>query len=272
MKTKKQKRKKHTREELIHKKLMSPYHLAAVIDDENNQIRFYSKDMLLKRIKKDSPKVSRSFDRICHNEIHEISDLFSRISFLASNGYYIAEKVKDDMRITSSQLIINALSTIQAALETLRLGYILQPGILLRSVIETISTVAYFIIVPEGFSIYSDGKLDANKTIKYGKQVVPDLGSFHGILSNHYVHINEIHTQLSGLTEFNEMTDDLKINLGLIKATIWSLFVATEFAFCSYFSGINYWRIISENEIMYQESEDAKKWKSDFFKIIEGLV
>ncbi len=241
--------------------------LRAVIDNKSKQIRVYSNDMLIKRIHRDSGKIAKSFDKLCNEELIEISELFSRSAYMVGDGLVRAVHDDNEIKITSSKLLMNALITIQASVELLRKGYILQPGMLLRSTVEAVSTVAYFLIEEDGYIKYKDGKLNVNKTIKYGKQVIPPLGYIQGFLSNKFVHIDNLHSENNTVTEYNEMIEPLRINLGLIKASTWLVYVVSELTFYDYFNEHIFWSKIAENGYKFEITPKEKIWMNNFFKI-----
>ncbi|NOU62867.1 hypothetical protein GC096_02240 [Paenibacillus sp. LMG 31461] len=245
--------------------------LGAVVDNINNQIRVYSNDMLQKRIQRDSFVIGKSFDKLCGDELVQMGELFSKTTYLISNGFFRASHDEDRVKETCSKLLMNAISTIQASVELLRIGYTLQPCMLLRSAIETISTIAYFMMESNGYQVYLDGKLDVNKTIKYGKQLIPNLGQLQGLLSNHFVHISSLHSDLNGITKHTEITPPLTINLNMIKICIWCLFVTSELAFYDYFDTHKYWTKISDNEYKFEHNEEDREWISQFFKDEDSL-
>ncbi|WIV20240.1 hypothetical protein QPK24_05955 [Paenibacillus polygoni] len=266
MKRKKRKKQKIKEIRFLDGRIHEGNFLGAVVDNVNNQIRVYSNDMLQKRIQRDSNTIGKSFDKLCSDELVQMGELFSKANYLISNAFFRANHKEDEMKVTSSKLLMNAASTIQAAVELLRIGYTLQPCMLLRSVIETISTVAYFMMEPGGHQVYLDGKLDVNKTIKYGKQLIPNLGQLQGILSNHFVHISSLHSDLNGITKHIEITPPLRINLNMIKVCTWCLFVTSEVTFYDYFDDHKYWIKVAEGQYKFIQSDDDKKWMSEFFK------
>ncbi|WP_431087671.1 hypothetical protein [Paenibacillus sp. 8b26] len=264
MKRKKKKKVKDTK--FLEGRIHEGNFLGAVIDNANNQIRVYSNDMLQKRIQRDSYRIGKSFDKLCNDELSQMGELFSKATYLISNGFFRANQKEDEMKVTCSKLLMNASSTIQASVELLRTGYTLQPCMLLRSVIETISTIAYFLMESDAHQVYLDDKLDVNKTIKYGKQLIPNLGYLQGVLSNHFVHISSLHSDLHGITKHTEITQPLKINLNMIKVCIWCLFVTSEVTFYDYFDDHIYWTKISDYEYKFEQSDEEKKWMREFIK------
>lgn len=265
MKKRKTKKNKKKNKNFLDGRIQEDNFLGAVLDNVNKQIRVYSKDMLQKRIQRESKKIGRSFDKLCGDELTEMSELFSKANFLISNGFFCAAQKENEVKVTCGKLMLNASKTIQAAVELLRIGYTLQPCMLLRSVIETISTIAYFLMEPDGHNIYIEGKLDVNKTIKYGKKLIPNLGQLQGLLSNHFVHISSLHSELNGITH-NEITQQLRVNLNMIKVCIWCLYVTSEVTYYDYFDEHMYWGKISENEYRFKQNEEAKRWMNDYLK------
>lgn len=240
--------------------------LRATIDPENKQIRVYTNDMLIKRLHRESNKIAKSFDNFCKVDLVEISRLFSEAVYLIGNGNkrYVGQNY--ETKISCGKLLINAMNTIQASVELLRSGYILQPGMLLRSVIETVSTISYFMIEPEGYKKYVEGKLDVNKTIKYGKQVIPPLGNIHSFLSNNFVHISSLHGDFNIVTEYKEMTEPLSINLSMIKTAIWLIFIISELVYYDYVDKHLYWERLEGNGYKFELTGEIKEWMKDFFE------
>lgn len=238
--------------------------LSAVIDKESKQIRIYTNDMLTKRMHRDSRKIAKSFDKLCNDELLEINKMYSESIYLIGDGFVRATKEDSQIKIISGKLLMNASHTIQASVELLRLGYILQPGMLLRSVVETFCTVSYFILEAEGLQKYIDGKLDVNKTIIYGKKVVPPIGRFQGMLSNKFVHIGQLHGDFNFIIDYKEMSNPLRINLNLIKVAIWLVYVIGELVYYDYFSQHKYWVKIDVNKYEFEQNDETKEWMDIF--------
>lgn len=240
--------------------------LKAIIDPESKEIKIYTNDMLLKRIHRDSIKIGKSFDKLCKVELVEISKLFSEAVCLISDGFMSSADQDNEVKITSGKLLFNACNTIQASVELLRLGYILQPGMLLRSVIETVSTISYFMIESEGHRKYLEGKLDVNSTIKYGKQVIPPLGHIQGFLSKNFVHIGELHGDFNIASEYKEMTYPLSMNLSIIKAATWLTYVISELVFYDSVDEHKYWQSLEGNGYKFELTDEIKEWMKTFFE------
>lgn len=266
-KRRKSKRKKMKKEKFKESigKITEDNFLTATIDHKNSKINVYTNDMLIKRMHRESIKIGKSFDKICKVELLEISKLFSECIFVISTGFMSSVDQSDELRITSGKLLMNATRTIQASVELLRLGYILQPGMLLRSIIETVSTISYFLMESEGHQKYLDGNFDVNKTIKYGKQVIPRLGCIQGFLSNNFVHISELHGDFNLVTEYKEITEPLSLNLSLIRSATWLTYVISELVFYDSIDEHKYWQRVEGNGYKFEQTDEVKEWMKHYF-------
>ncbi|GGH55042.1 hypothetical protein GCM10008014_24310 [Paenibacillus silvae] len=94
--------------------------------------------------------------------------------------------------------------------------------------------------------------------MKYGKQVIPNLGIIQGILSNYFVHISDLHSDFNGVDSYDEYSESLRINISLIKSCIWSLYIVSELTFFGYFDGHTYWAKVSDNQYRFEESEQVR--------------
>jgi len=257
---KKKKKSKQYNENTIDGRITEDNFLSAVIDHKNRQLRAYSNDMLIKRYNRDAKKIAKSFDKICKNEVVEISKLYSKCLFTISDGFLRSVDARDEFAIECGKLLMNASKTIQASVELIRVGYILQPGMLLRSVVEVFSLISYMHIEQDGFEKFKDGKVDVNKTIKYGKQILPPIGQFQGLLSNQFVHISELHSEFNNITEYKEMIEPLKINLNLIRVSIWLSAIISELVFYEYFEEHDFWNRKSKYEYELKIQDNISDW------------
>ena len=223
--------------------------------------------MLVKRVTRESKIAAKSFNRLCKNEITQMNNAFSTSVYIIGNGFKRAVDAEDDICVECGKLLMNACNTIQASFEILRAGYILQPGMLLRSVIETFSVISYVITVSTGYQQLIDGEIDGNKTIKYGKKVIPTLGKLHGLLSNNFVHTSKLHSDFNIILEYKEMTEPLRINLDMIKAAIWHIEVISELVYFHYFEGHEYWKRLGENQYAFDLTPRTRKKINEFFGV-----
>lgn len=110
--------------------------IGIVQDNKNKQLQIFTKDMLINQIKRDSKKIEKSFDKLCKNDIDKISELFSYAQIIILNAFRFSVDEKDDKRLTCSKLLLNASNSLVASVELLRKGFVLQPGMIIRNIIE----------------------------------------------------------------------------------------------------------------------------------------
>ncbi|UWG96232.1 hypothetical protein LPY66_15180 [Dehalobacter sp. DCM] len=238
-----------------------------VQDNDNRQIQIFTKDMLINQIKRDSKKIEKSFDKLCGSDIEKISEFFSQAQFLIVNAFRVSVDKEDDRRLTCSKLLLNASNSLVASIELLRKGFVLQPGMIIRNILETICTVCYIILEDDGHEKFISGKLDSTYTVKYGKKVIEPIGRMNGLLSNQFVHMSDLRNDINPLVEYKEKTEQLTINIGFIKSATWLIYVASELVFYNVLDDHLYWNKISEYGYEYNPSEETKKWMEEFFGI-----
>lgn len=122
--------------------------LGAVLDHKNKQLRVYTNDMLINRYSRDSVNVAKSFDKLCEAQMKKISELYSKSVYYIGDGFVRSADDAYDIGIECGKLLMNGMQTITGSVELLRNGYILQPGMLLRSVVETFSLISYILLEP----------------------------------------------------------------------------------------------------------------------------
>lgn len=234
--------------------------LGATIDLPNKQIRVYTNDMLTKRYTRDSKRIAETFDVLCDSEMKILNELYSKCICRISDGFLRATVNKDEFAMECGKLLMNATKTIQASVELLRTGYILQPSMLIRSTVEVFSLIAYMKIKPQGYNEFKNGEVNINKTIAYGKEIVPLLGLFQGLLSNNFVHISDLHTEFNNINEYTEMDGPLELNLNIIHTAIWLTDTISELIFYEYFEEHEFWKHKSGREYEYKFDENNLKW------------
>ena len=239
--------------------------LGAVLDYKNKQLRVYTKDMLINRYSRDSVNVAKSFDKLCEAQMKKISELYSKSVYYIGDGFVRSADDSYDIGVECGKLLMNAMQTITGSVELLRNGYILQPGMLLRSVVETFSLISYILLEPNAFNEFKCEKIDINSTIKYGKKVLPPLGEFQGLLSNNFVHISKLHSDFNIIKVYDEMIEPLNLNLGMIKSAVWMLYIITELVYYNYFDEHLFWNKKSKYEYVFKGKEGANSWMEDFF-------
>jgi len=237
---------------------------SALFEPKEKRIIVFTEDMLLNQLRRDGPKIEASFDHLCENELIQLSKNVSEINGLIYSGLASANREKDELRIACAQLLMNASNSFCAAVAILRMGYVLQPGIIVRSLLEAISTSLHLIQKPLDLTAYQNHKLKSPDTIAAAKKVLPPFGKMYGHFSDNFAHIGELHKSITPIREYNEFHEALNVNLLNLRLSAWLLYVTVELIFNELISAPRYWHSIDEG-YMYNPSETEKKMDEDLF-------
>ena len=237
-----------------------------LLDPAAKQVIVFTDDILLNQLRRDGPQIERSFDHLCADDLVQLSSLHSKTSALMFSGLRLAVAQDDDLRSACAQLLSNALNSFASALALLRMGYVLQPGIIIRSILEAISTCLHLLQRPEDLPAYEAHTLQSPKTIATAKNVLPHFGSMYGHFSDSFAHIGKLHKAITPITEYVERDEALVANLSALRMTNWLLYVTAELAFNELVDSPRYWYPV-DNGYRYDPSDDEKAWMSNFFQM-----
>lgn len=173
---------------------------------------------------------------------------------------------EENRKSTCSKLLFNASNSVIASVEILRKGFILQPGMIIRNIVETVSTVCYIMLEEDGHEKFITGNLDSTDTIKYGKKVIEPIGRINGLLSKQFVHISSLYHDINPLIEYTEKNEPLDLNIEFIKSATWLIYVVSELVFYDILDEHYYWNKISEYAYAYNPSLETRQWAENFFK------
>lgn len=218
----------------------------AFVSPELKAAIFVTNDLLVNQIRRDGPRIAESFDQFFDTELRELSSEFGRQAVDLLPAILQAARSGDKLKQTCGHLLGNSHNSIVAAIELIRLGYRLQPSVLLRSSIEAMSTAGYLYLRPMDLTKFLDGKLQSSKTISESKRILPFIGQAWGVLSDHFVHIGPLHREVQLVTKYDS-ADDPAAKTNLLNAHM-ALFIGgivAEFVFFESIGQPRYWRKLS---------------------------
>jgi len=238
-------------------------------DEEQRKLYIISKDTVINQLRRDGPKVAKSFDQLFDAISQDLSAEFSRVAGNVVPALVTAVRSGDALRKTCGELVGNANQTIMAALELTRLGYRLQPCILLRNAVETISMALYLFQNPEERGKYLAGKVKSQGTIGETSKVVPNLGQLWGMLSEQFAHVGPLYRDIHLPVKYESSDDQAaKSNLMSIYTAFTVLEMAAELIFYDNIREHHYWKRISSNQF---ELEVSPEMQDRMEEITEGL-
>lgn len=254
------------------KNILSPEKIVDVtIDEGKKSFIIYTDDMLINQIKRDSIKTAVSFDKLCDCQLQEISRLISIVLMVTNRGIVKANQENDELRLTCLEILVNAVNSFVAATTLLRNGYRLQPGILIRNILEAISTVLHLFVRPNDLKNFHEGRLQSSKTIPTAKKVLPPFGATYGFFSQQFAHIGTLHQRPQPLTLYHKIDVALEINISFLRLTSWLLYVTSELICYEIVGSVRYWHYIGKNEhgsmYAYNPSDDERKWQEDYLGV-----
>lgn len=234
------------------------------IDKENKRVVVFTEDVLLNQLRRDGPKIEKSFDSLCEGELAQLSSLVSRTAGLLYSGLAIAKQNNDEIREACAMLLINGSNSFAAAVAVLRMGYVLQPSIILRSLLEALSTSLHLLQNPGDLAAYEEHKLPSTKTIAAAKRALPPFGHLYGHFSENFVHIGRFHKTINPVREYSRGNEALELNISSLRIAAWLLYVTTELAFNELLQEPRYWQSVDQG-YMYNPSEAEREWVTEYF-------
>ena len=227
-----------------------------------------SNDVLFNQLRRDGPRIASAFDTMCAQDLDVLNqEMCHFVATLAAVTTKLPQgSFKHDLCMTCLVLLANATNTIVAAIELTRHGFRLQPGILLRNVLESVSTVYHIVMNQHDLNKLRDGKLSSTRTIASAKKVFPPFGHFYGLLSNSFTHVGHLHFSVDSATikEYQVGEEALEFNLNALRFAIWNINVAAELAFFDSLSSHRYFRKVADNAFIFDPSP-AERERMDRF-------
>lgn len=239
---------------------------AVLRDDDEKQLVIFSSEMLINQLRRDGPSIEASFDRLCDGELRELSSFLSTTLGMIYTGLKSSIKRDDELRSACAQLLLNASNSFAASVAVLRMGYVLQPGIMIRSLIEATSTALHLIQHPVDLAKYKNHTLHSPNTIAAAKTALPPFGQLYGYFSDNFAHIGRLHKSVTPLREFTERHEALNLNLSSLRMAAWLLYVTSELAFNHLLDEPRYWFPV-EGGFKYDPSAEERTWMSTYFGV-----
>jgi hypothetical protein len=210
---------------------LPPEHKVAFfkIDHEDKKFIVVSKDYLINQLRRDGPKIARSFDRLTKDDLTATGELLAKVSGMLRRD--LRRLNDDDIQAVSARLLANAMSSFIASVEVARHGFRRQYGSLARPLVEALTTILYLQLEEDGLDIFLAGKLNSTKTISKAKAVLPPIGWLYGLLSNEFVHIGPNHAKFEPVFEYKEVDEALKFIGAMMRGNAWLIYVVAELVF-----------------------------------------
>lgn len=250
-------------------KKIKPENVAAIyLDEERGEQYIFTRDQLINQLQRVCPDIQKSFDLTFLEEFKNLSSDLSDILPILFIGYRKARENNTELLITSGDLLRNSANTIIAATQTLRCGFRLQSGILLRSVIEMCATVIHLLVKPEDLKKFLADELSSTKSISIADKQIPLFGKIWGIMSKKQIHINSLHADWFPMKEYNDKEEvPASVTLGMLGVSTMILAITTELTFINEIEKPKYWEVIAKGQVKFISiSSSMFSWTEELLK------
>jgi hypothetical protein len=248
-------------------KEIDPANIAAIFLDEEKMERLvFTRDQLINQLQRVCPEINSSFDTVFAEEFKSLSSDLSEVLPIWFIGSKKALEEKNHLLQTCGDLLWNSANTVIASVQTLRCGFRLQSGILIRSVVEMCATVVHLLAKPEILDDFLNDKLKSTKSISIADKQIPLFGLIWGVLSKKQMHINSLHADMYPLVKYTNKDEvPASVTLGMLGATILILAIVTELTFIHEIESPRYWEIVGKGQFRFIPPQ-GDSWASQLLK------
>lgn len=242
---------------------------AQFLDIENRRRIVTTNDVLFKQLQRDCPRITEGFDSLCAEDLKALNEeLCHFVAVLAAATTRFPDgPSRQHLHVSCCTLLSNAMMTFLSALELTRRGFRLQPPILLRNVLESVSTAFHVVMNTSDLDKLQKGKLQSSRTIGSAKKIFPHFGHMYGLLSNDFVHIGDFHVsldELNGISQWQQGDEALTFLLRALRFSIWSISVAAELSFFDSLPKHRFFQRLSDGRYRYAPTAAERKRMEDF--------
>lgn len=235
--------------------------IGAITDVEQKTIHVLTDDMLVKQLQRDAHRIGASFDRLCLDEIRTMSRLFSRLSLGLYAGIRKATNDEDELRTSCFHLLSNALHSFIAAATILRNGFRLQPGVLVRNILETLTAVICIFSSETDWRDFKADRLKPEQKIGAANKVIPIFGRAYGYFSERFAHIRAGYGEPNWLVSYESVDEPLRANLYFLKLSLWLIYVVVELVFFE-MSKPMCWERLDPGVYCYRPTQEGTEWET----------
>jgi len=231
------------------------------VDEKRGRTYIFTEGTILNQLRRDAPKIAISFDKICVGQLTDTDRMAARTLGILSTYLMPADEDDDTVRNISAKIVLNSMNTLTAAIAILRDGYTLQPGMLVRNILESLTTVLCIFSDAGDLAAFKLDRLKPESKIGTANKVLPIFGALYGMFSDGFTHVRGSHGHLHPVLEYKEIDEALKVNLQFVRIAMWLIYVVTELVFLDVIAPKGmYWKKIAPGTFSYEPDPEGKKW------------
>jgi len=230
----------------------------ANIDDPIRRIRGLKQYLL-------APKIAQSFDKLCGADLIVLDKYASRCFCTTYVGINKAKGEGEEWRETCGWLLMNALSTLVAAIDLMRDGFILQPGVLIRNLLEILTAILCVVVDKEHWKAFQADKLRPEAELSTANRVLPIFGKIYGFFSGQFAHVRQFYARIHPIIEYKSRDyEPLAANVSFARMAMWLIYVVTELVFNQVLEPI-YWKSLGHGAYEYTRTEEGRALEYELF-------
>ncbi|TSC92390.1 MAG: hypothetical protein CEN89_726 [Candidatus Berkelbacteria bacterium Licking1014_7] len=229
-----------------------------------------------------SKNASSMVDNKFQNEIdiivEKLSKTFHILNIIVN---YTDQKKVSDIKFDSNILLWQGANALVGSLQLIRQGYLIEPNILNRYVVESLTLAIDLFTNPNHYQKFKDGKLSGEKCITSAKKVIRVIGQIYGILSQ-MTHpqssilgtyfVRNRNTMLIGGGVLKETLHRVGLNLGILGFVTHVFLGGVELIFYDFVPCHRFWVKQGGNLYKWQPNDREKKFGEMTQKMIHEAL
>ena len=151
----------------------------------------------MRQLSKTSNEISLKFDKLYSAELEEIAEEMAiHYQFLKDVIDKEDQTIVSDADFQAALLLWTALNTYLSVVELFRRGYVKEPPMLIRNILEIICAAYDIHLHPTRLRTLREKPkdFDSKQSIRIAKKINPIIAKMWGMLSSHYSHVSIMHT------------------------------------------------------------------------------
>lgn len=170
-----------------------PSDFIAAFRPKEGPVYFVSRRMLTNELRYERQRFHKSFDATYKESFLDISEQLSRASGMVASAFTNSELSNVDLR--AAGLTTHALKSIEAAVELIRSGFVVQPNVLVRAALEQLAASFAFLTDSRQSKLLDEGLFKSTAAISIATKTFPLVGRLYGMLSEEFVHASDFHSR-----------------------------------------------------------------------------
>lgn len=229
-----------------------------------------------------SKNASSMVDNKFQNEIDiiigKLSETFHILNIIVN---YTDQKKVSDIKFDSNILLWQGANTLVGSLQLIRQGYLIEPNILNRHVVENLTLAIDLFTNSNHYQKFKNGKLSGEKCITSAKKVIGVIGPIYGILSQ-MTHpqspilgtyfVRNGNTMLIGGGVLKQTLYRVGLNLGILGFITHVFLGGVELIFYDFVPRHSFWVKQDENLYKWQPDDKEKRFGEMTQKMIQEAL